>query len=111
MNEPNSIQRSRALRLRAAATDKLEPYEAGKYAAQIEERREALDLILEMDALVSASQHELHMLTMMLHEAVAQFLRDTTGVDWKKGFKEHSHAIRHFQAMHAIARYMKLKSL
>ena len=79
-------------------------------ARKITEHRELIDANFALSTDLQAALHELGMITSMLHEAVETFTRDTTGFDWKKAFKDKPSALKHFQSMHGIARYFRLRT-
>lgn len=106
MSEQSVIQKSRELRKRAQAL-KDTPFTAHRMAETIDIGREALLLNEQLEARSEALEHELGMLTTMVYDAVETSLRDTIGFDWMKAFPSRSKASRHFQALHAIARYLK----
>lgn len=107
--ELTTIEKSRKLRLKAKATEAM-PHTSQRMAEMLTTRRESLDLNLSFEMELQAVQHELAMLTSQIYELVETSLRDTTGFEWMKAFKDKSKAHKHFQALHAIARYMKLRS-
>jgi hypothetical protein len=109
VNTPTSIQRSQELRRRAKETDAL-PHSAERMARKITEHRELLELSLSLSMELETALHELGMVMSMLHEAVETFTKDTTGFDWKIAFKDKKNALKHFQAMHGIARYFRLRT-
>jgi hypothetical protein len=103
------VRRSQELRRQAQATIAA-PHTAQRMADIIQQHRQLLLMNRELEVYVETSQHDLGMLVMQLHELVETSMRDTTGFDWMKAFPEKSRAMRHFQALHSIARYLKLKS-
>jgi hypothetical protein len=106
MNDSDPIVESRALRIRSRETDAA-PHTPQRIAAIITERVEALKLNQRLEERTLASERFLATLTMMLHEHVTTSLRDTTGYEWKKAFPSNSKAVRHFQSLHAIAKFLR----
>ena len=76
----------------------------------ITQHRRLLDTNLKLEFENETIKHEYNMLVQMVADTVQTSLRDIAGTDWRKAFPEKSKALRHFQALHHIARYLKLKS-
>lgn len=109
MDESSVVETSRALRKRAKIT--LEsPHTAQRMADIIQQHRQFILSNRELEMYAETLQHDLGMLVMQLAELVETSTRDTTGFDWMKAFPERSKALKHFQALHNIERYLKLRN-
>jgi hypothetical protein len=109
MDNLSLAHRVKALLTKARQTDAA-PHTASRTAEILLERREALALLPLLLVEKAETEHSLATLTTMVYEHVETSLRDTIGFPWMSAFPDKSKASRHFQSLHAIARFLKVES-
>lgn len=102
--------RSRDLRARALLTNALSPKSAERIAQSITERREALDLLEDMEAFMEGVLREHRALTSRVFELACHATRGANGHSWTNDLPNKANATPFYQALRALVKHLRDRS-
>jgi hypothetical protein len=108
--ENSPLTRSRDLRLRASLTNKMPPNNSVRAANTITERREALDLLEEMEAFCVGVMHEHRALSTRVYELASLATRGSNGHTWTADLPQKANATAFYQSLRALIKHLRERS-
>ena len=101
------LQRSMDLRIRAQETDTLTHRETSlKSANRLHERREALELLEQMEAMLGTTVKEFVALEARVFELATLAVRGPNGHAWRQDLPNKENASKFYQCLQALVRYL-----
>jgi hypothetical protein len=104
------LTRSKDLRARALLTNALAPRSAQRMAQTITERREALDLLEDMEFFLEGVLREHRALTTRVFELASHATRGTNGHSWTTDLPNKANATPFYQALCALVKHLRSRS-